>query len=111
MRWSVALLLALAALPAAADDYLRSRPAPAPGHSYPAPYCTNRGMRVELGETTCIVRNCCPDKDCEVFTAQCAMSTNVTTFRKLRDGCQPERISRAPLSETEQPPSAPPGRG
>jgi hypothetical protein len=111
MRALFAAVLAVAALPAAADDYLRSRPAPAPGHSYPAPYCVNRGVRVEVGETTCIVRNCCPDKGCEVFTAQCAMSTNVTTFRKVQEGCQPEQISRAPLSEPTRPPSAPPGRG
>lgn len=105
-----ALLLLAILWPGAApgQDWLRDRPAPKAGHAYPDTYCTNRGVRVELGETSCIRTNCCPHRGCDVFTARCGMSTNVPVWRRESEGCGPE-ISRA--SDPAPPASAPPAPG
>lgn len=45
-------------------------------------YCTDKtGSRVELGEMTCL------HVDGKTFMAQCQMSLNVPTWRKIADGC------------------------
>lgn len=85
----LAVGFALLAAGVTAQDYLGTRPAPKDGFSYPALYCTNRGERVEVGEFACIRTNCCPSRGCDVFTARCGLSTNVTTWRRVRDGCAP----------------------
>lgn len=104
----LALLAALAA-PAsvAAQDWLRDRPEPKAGHAYPTPYCMNRRERVELGQTTCVRTNCCPITGCEIFVARCEMSTNNTTFRKVRDGCPADGLTWG----ASPPASAPPAPG
>jgi len=99
MRTLVAILVALAA-PLAAQDYHQTRPRPKDGFSYPDCYCTNRGARVELGDTACL------RVDGRSFTARCAMSLNTPAWRKERDGCAPEGLSRM-----SPPASARPARG
>lgn len=96
----IALALVLHAAPLAAQDYHQWRPKPKEGFSYPECFCTNRGARVELGETACL------RVDGRAFTARCAMSLNNPAWRRERDGCDPEELSRpAP------PASVPPVRG
>lgn len=85
----LSLCLALIAASAAGQDYLQSRPKAKEGFAYPTLYCVNRGVRVEVGELSCIRTNCCPTKGCDVFTARCGLSTNVTTWRRVREGCDP----------------------
>ncbi len=99
MRTLIAILMALAS-PLGAQDYHQSRPKPKPGHAYPECYCTNRGARVELGQTACL------RVDGRAFTARCAMSLNNPAWRHERDGCAPEGVSLAP-----PPATARPGRG
>lgn len=99
MRTLVAILVALAA-PLAAQDYLQTRQKPKEGAAYPACYCTNRGARVELGRTACL------RVDGRSFTARCAMSLNNPVWRRERDGCDPEGLSRM-----SPPASARPARG
>ncbi len=98
----IALALALA-LPtaAAAFDYHRDRPAPKDGFAYPDCYCTNRGARVELGQTACL------RVGGRRFTARCAMSLNNPTWREVKDGCDPDGLSAAPEAAPASPRSAP----
>jgi len=87
-------LLLLALLPglAAADPVFVPLPT-APGHTYPVSYCTNRGERVETGETACL------RVGGRSFTARCGISLNNPTWREVKDGCDPApRKSRAPAS-------------
>ena len=91
---ALALTLALPTA-AAAFDYHRDRPAPKDGYAYPDCYCTNRGVRVEIGETACL------RVGGREFTARCDMSLNNPAWREERDGCAPDGLSLAP------PPAAP----
>jgi hypothetical protein len=59
------------------------RPPAAEGFSYPECYCTNRGVRVELGQTSCL------SVGSRTFTARCAMSLNNPTWREEKNGCDP----------------------
>lgn len=68
-----------------------------PGASFAAPpdarcTCRNRdGSKLELGQTVCI-------RVGDVsYLARCEMDLNVTTWRKLRDGCPEARLSVATL--------------
>lgn len=99
MKPLVAILIVLAA-PLAAQDYHQSRPKPKSGHDYPPCYCTNRGERVELGQTACL------RVDGRTFTARCGMSLNNPAWRRERDGCSPDGLSLLP-----PPAIARPGRG
>lgn len=56
-------------------------PPPKEGESYAVAYCTNRGLRVELDEVSCL------RVGSEVFLARCDMSLNSPTWRKVQDGC------------------------
>lgn len=50
--------------------------------------CRNRdGSKLELGQTTCIRIGTVS------YLARCEMDLNVTTWRKLRDGCPEARFS------------------
>ncbi|MFT6062060.1 MAG: hypothetical protein ACJAVR_002119 [Paracoccaceae bacterium] len=60
-----------------------TRPPAAEGFSYPECYCTNRGVRVELGQTSCL------SVGSRTFTARCAMSLNNPTWREEKNGCDP----------------------
>ena len=98
----IALALILFAGAAAADPTF-NRPPAAKGYAYPECYCTNRGERVEMGQTACIRIGS------TAFTARCGMSQNSPTWRKLEDGCPPpDGLSLAPAgfleaSETRKP--------
>ena len=59
------------------------RPPPAEGHSYPDCFCVNRGLRVELGRTSCL------RVGGEEFTARCGMSLNNPAWRRVKKGCDP----------------------
>jgi hypothetical protein len=98
----VVLALALG-LPTAvaAFDYHRDRPAPGEGFAYPECYCTNRGARVEIGETACL------RVGGRRFTALCAMSLNNPAWREVEDGCPPDGLSAAPEAGPANPRSAP----
>lgn len=92
----LATLLALLALPAAADVTDGDRTIEC--------YCTDStGGRVELGESICL------QVDGNMFMAQCQMSLNVPMWRKVQDGCltgalrpPPDRLGDplAPLQST-----------
>ncbi len=88
-RLAVLTILALAAMPAMADgprpdpsDWNHTRPPPAPGFRYPDCYCTDsQGKRIELGQTTCL------QIGSQQVLAQCSMSLNNPTWRRLEEGC------------------------
>lgn len=83
---------------AAAQSWNQLKPPPAEGHAYPDCYCTNRGVRVEVGRTACLTING------RSFTARCGMSQNSPAWRRLGDGCV-GAVSSAPL--WSRPSSAP----
>jgi hypothetical protein len=57
--------------------------------------CRNRdGSKLELGQTACI------RVGDVAYLARCEMDLNVTTWRKLRDGCPEARLSVAQLPLT-----------
>jgi hypothetical protein len=64
-----------------------------PGVSFASPpdarcTCRNRdGSKLELGQTACI------RVGDVAYLARCEMELNVTTWRKLRDGCPEARLS------------------
>lgn len=81
---ALAVLLALAAMPAAAQQ-----------RAFPTPYCTDgNGNRFELGEFTCIAAGCVPP-----YLARCEMSLNSPMWRKVQEGC--------PAVSAEPTPAAP----
>ncbi|WP_234937488.1 hypothetical protein [Rhizobium herbae] len=58
--------------------------------------CRNRdGSKLELGQTVCI------RVGDTAYLARCEMELNVTTWRKLRDGCPEARLSVAVLPLTQ----------
>ena len=68
------------------------------GHAYPECYCTNRGVRIPVGATSCL------RVGSRTFTARCGMSLNNPAWREVKDGCDPEQMSRAtPDSDFLQP--------
>lgn len=77
-----ALAVLLVPAPAAAGPNW-TPPPPARGYSYPDCYCTNRGERVEMGQTACI------RVGSSEYTAVCGMSLNNPAWRKVQDGCAP----------------------
>lgn len=82
----------------ACADSLFQRPKAKQGYSYPDCYCTNRGVRVELGQKSCLRIG---QKE---FTARCGMSLNNPAWRDKTEGCPPEPVSSvAPGSELTQP--------
>ncbi|SDZ80505.1 hypothetical protein [Rubrimonas cliftonensis] len=81
-----------------AQDWNRVRPAPKDGYAYPECYCTNRGARVEVGETACL------RVDGREFTALCAMSLNNPAWRRQGEGCPPDGLSLAPRSTAPRAP-------
>jgi hypothetical protein len=106
MNWLLIAVALAAPAVAPAQSYLDVRPPAAPGHVYPELKCSNRGVLHGVGETACIRTNCCPVTGCETFTARCGLSTNVTVWRRVREGCDPA------LTRREAPPSsAPAARG
>jgi hypothetical protein len=75
MRCRSIVIIALAAVPAAADVV-------GPGGRTVDCYCTDsKGARVELGETICL------QVDGRMFMAQCQMSLNVPMWREVAAGC------------------------
>jgi hypothetical protein len=65
-------------------------------------YCTDtEGLRVEIGETTCLVVNG------RAFMAQCDMSLNVPIWRDIGMGCMSSSLEPSPadlLLQLAQPP-------
>jgi hypothetical protein len=94
MKSIAPLALALIAGAAAASEYRRTRPAPKEGFSYPECYRANRGERAELGGTACLRTGG------RSFTALCDMSLNNPTWRRVREGCAQDGLSRrSPLPD------------
>ena len=90
-------LIALFAAPVAADPAFKP-PKAKDGHAYPECYCTNRGVKVPMGAMSCL------RVGSREFTARCGMSLNNPTWREVKDGCEPDQMSRAaPGSEFLQP--------
>lgn len=57
-------------------------PKPKEGFRYPDCFCTDSaGQRIELGKTTCL------QIGSQQVLAQCAMSLNNPTWRRLQEGC------------------------
>ncbi len=90
-------LLAFIASPAVAD-------VTGPGGKTVDCYCTDtQGLRVELGETICLV------VDGRAFMAQCDMSLNVPIWRDTGSGCISSSLEEPPspgerLLQLAQPP-------
>lgn len=60
-------------------------------------YCTDtQGLRVELGETICLV------VDGRAFMAQCDMSLNVPIWRDTGDGCMSSSLDPSPADRLLQ---------
>jgi hypothetical protein len=97
----LALICAFAPGPAPAQDAPRTpawtRPPAAEGFSYPDCFCTNRGERVEMGQSACL------QIGSEWFTARCAMSLNNPTWRREKDGCAPGPSVRLWQGDGRQP--------
>lgn len=88
---------AVFAMPASADPTF-TPPKAKEGHSYPDCYCTNRGVRIPVGQMSCL------RVGSRTFTARCGMSLNNPAWREVKDGCEPEQMSEAsPASEFLQP--------
>ncbi|MFO7855526.1 MAG: hypothetical protein R6V44_09975 [Paracoccaceae bacterium] len=83
MRRTTLLALIVFAAPAAAQSPDWTPPPAKDGHRYPDCYCTNRGVRVEMGRTACL-RIGSEDR-----LARCEMSLNSPTWRTLQEGCPP----------------------
>lgn len=83
---TIMIIAALAAGAAAADPVFE-RPAPKEGFSYPECYCTNNGVRVEMGEMSCLKIGG------REFTARCGMSLNSPAWRDMKAGCEPDSLS------------------
>lgn len=94
MKALLAIAIVVVAAPGLlwAQDWNRVRPAPKEGYAYPECYCTNRGERVQLGQTACL------RVDGKEFTALCAMSLNNPAWRRQGEGCAPDGLSLAPRS-------------
>lgn len=88
-------LLAVLATPAMAD-------VTSPSGKTVECYCTDtQGLRVELGETICLV------VDGRAFMAQCDMSLNVPIWRDTGSGCISSSVQPSPaerLFQLGQPP-------
>lgn len=67
-----------------------------PGVSLASCTCRNSdGSKLELGQTVCI------RVGDVAYLARCEMELNVTTWRKLRDGCPEARMSIDKLNLTQ----------
>lgn len=92
----IAAALAAAAGGVGADPVFKP-PKAKDGYAYPDCYCTNRGVRVEIGEMSCL------QIGSQEFTARCGMSLNNPAWRDKTPGCD-KPISQAPAgSEFLQP--------
>jgi hypothetical protein len=49
--------------------------------NYPIPFCTNRGQRVELGQTSCLKGNGVD------FLARCVVVLNNPSWARVHEGC------------------------
>ncbi|MFV0475070.1 MAG: hypothetical protein ACK5MQ_12825 [Pikeienuella sp.] len=85
---AIAALFFLVAGAVAADPVFE-RPKAKEGHPYPECYCTNRGVRVEIGETSCL------RVGGREFTARCGVSLNNPAWRDMKEGCAPSPLSRS----------------
>ncbi len=93
-----AALLSLMAATSALADPVFVPPPPAKGHSYPECFCTNRGVKVPIGATSCLRIGS------QEFTARCGMSLNNPAWRDKVAGCTPKPVSdAAPVSYLTQP--------
>lgn len=93
LPWLVALVLAAPVLAASAFAAEVPKPVerdgggynpvpPAHGFRYPDCFCTDsKGERIEMGETACL------QIGSQVVLAQCDMSLNSPTWRRLQEGC------------------------
>lgn len=75
------LYLALQASAAQAQSF--ERPAPKEGFSYPEYYCTNRGLRVEVADKSCLIIG---DRTVQ---AVCDLSLNNPVWRVTGEDCTP----------------------
>lgn len=78
---TLTLALVLATGAASAQDF--ERPTPKEGFSYPEYYCTNRGIRVEVEEESCLIIG---EK---MVTAVCDISLNNPMWRITDEECTP----------------------
>lgn len=88
VRYAAVLFCLLAAPALAGEPGMLSsdnRFTPAPpkeGYSYPDCFCTDSdGRRVELGQVACL------NVGSGQVLARCGQSLNVTTWRRIQDGC------------------------
>ncbi len=65
-----------------------------PRHLFKQPdcYCTNRGIRIELGDFSCLY------VDGTAYLAQCQMALNNPIWRKIQDGCPTTRLENKQLA-------------
>ena len=88
-RPALIIALALLATSASADPAFKP-PKPKEGHAYPECYCTNRGVRVPIGQKSCLRIGS------QEFTARCGMSLNNPAWRDMEEGCDDQPLSFTP---------------
>ncbi len=81
LQLTAAFLLA-GVMPGQGQEF--ERPEPKAGFSYSDDFCTNRGIRVELNETSCLVIG---DR---TVLATCEVSLNNPIWRVTDETCEPE---------------------
>ncbi|GHB36403.1 hypothetical protein GCM10007094_27540 [Pseudovibrio japonicus] len=88
------LTLAMLLLYAWSAQAQESRFKKRPRHLFKTPdcYCTNRGIRIELGDFSCLY------VDGTTYLAQCQMALNNPTWRKIQDGCSTSRLENKQLA-------------
>lgn len=69
-----------------------------PRHLFKQPdcYCTNRGVRIELGDFSCLY------VDGTSYLAQCQMALNNPIWRKIQDGCPTTRLDTEKLASSPE---------
>lgn len=73
------VVAALATSPAQSQDV--DIPAFMLAKNYPTPFCTNRGQRVKLGQTSCLKGNGVD------FLARCVVVLNNPSWARVHEGC------------------------
>lgn len=82
-KLSMPILLGTMSLCGAANAEIFERPEPKQGFSYPEYYCTNRGVRVDVEDSSCLIL------DDRTVRAVCDISLNNPMWRVTGEACTP----------------------
>ncbi len=84
-KLTAAFFLGLLIAPLQAQEF--DRPEPKAGISYPDYYCTNRGVRVEVEDFSCLTVSG------KSFVAKCDIALNNPMWRATGESCEPGSTS------------------